>query len=107
MNQAWRSLVNSNVKELRFILSQTSTKSVGIKNWLNKNFVELKKANPDTLFLIRECRDVDPIISARYDYGAERKFICEYASQEEVEDIVSKLVLESEKINSSFRDNKI
>ena len=107
MNQAWRSLVNKNVKELRFILSQTSTKSIGMKDWLNKNFVELKKANPDTLFLIRECKDVDPIISARYDFGAERKFICEYATNEEVEDIVSKLVLESEKVNAQIKDNRI
>jgi NADH dehydrogenase (ubiquinone) 1 alpha subcomplex subunit 2 len=78
-----------------------------MKDWLNKNFVELKKANPDTLFLIRECKDVDPIISARYDFGAERKFICEYATNEEVEDIVSKLVLESEKVNTQIKDNRI
>ena len=89
------------------MLSQSSTKSLGVKNWINKNFVELKKNNPDTLILVRECSDVDPIITARYDYGAERKVICEYATQEEVEDIVSNLVLESEKINSSIRNNKI
>ncbi len=107
MNGAWRSLINKNVKEIRFVLSQTSTKSLGIKNWINKNYVDLKKNNPDTLFIVRECADVDPIITARYDYGVESKVICEYATQEEVEDIVSKLVLDSEKINSSVRNNKI
>jgi hypothetical protein len=34
------------------------------------------------------------------DYGVERKVICEFATTEEVEDIVSKLVLEAEKVNS-------
>lgn len=105
MNQAWRSLVNKNVKEIRFVLCQTSTKSLGVKNWINTNFVELKKNNPDTSVLVRECKDVDPIITARYDYGAERKVICEFATQEEVEDIVSKLVLDAEKINSTIKDS--
>jgi hypothetical protein len=31
MNQAWKSLVNKNVKELRFILSQTGVKSLGVR----------------------------------------------------------------------------
>lgn len=105
MNQSWRSLVNKNVKEIRFVLCQSSTKSLGLRNWINKNYVDLKKENPDTLLLIRECRDVDPMILARYDYGAERKIICEFATAEEVEDIVGGLVKESEKINSYIKEN--
>jgi hypothetical protein len=34
------------------------------------------------------------------DYGVERKVICEFATSEEVEEIVSKLVLDAEKVNS-------
>ena len=105
MNSQWRNLVNKNVREIRFVLSGSCPKSLGMKNWINQNFVELKKSNPETLLLIRECKDVDPIVSARYDFGAERKVICEYATAEEVEDIVSQLVLEAQKINSSVKDN--
>lgn len=105
MNQSWRSLVNKNVKEIRFVLSQTGPKSVGVRNWLNKYFVDLKKENPDTLLIVRECMDVDPIITARYDFGVEKKIICEYATVEEVEEIVGGLVSESEKINSFIKDN--
>jgi NADH dehydrogenase (ubiquinone) 1 alpha subcomplex subunit 2 len=107
MNQSWRNLVSKNVKEIRFVLSQTSTKSIGMKNWINNNFVALKKANPDTILLVRECKDVDPIITARYDYGAENKILCEYASEPEVEEILGKLVIEGEKVNSYIKDNKI
>jgi hypothetical protein len=36
----------------------------------------------------------------KIDYGVERKVICEYATSEEVEEIVGKLVSEAEKVNS-------
>jgi (2Fe-2S) ferredoxin len=40
------------------------------------------------------------------DYGSEKKVICEFATSEEVEEIVSKLVIEGEKINKLV-NNKI
>lgn len=66
MNQAWKNLLNKNVKELRFVLCQTSPKSLGMRNWINGNMVNLKKNHPDTLFLIRECENADSNILARY-----------------------------------------
>lgn len=100
MNQSWKSLVNKNVREIRFVLCQTGQGSTGVRRWINENFVELKKQNPDTLLLIRECQNAEATILTRYDYGYERKVACDYATSDEVEGIVSKLVLESEKINS-------
>ena len=100
--QVWRSLINKNVKELRFIFCQTSQSSIGIRKWIDHNYVDIKKNNPDALLLIRECQNVEPNILARYEYGVEKKIFCEYASQEEVEEIVSKLVTDSEKINTSI-----
>lgn len=107
MNTQWRNLVTKNVKELRFVLCQTSSKSLGVRNWINNNFVNLKKSNPETNLIVRECRDVDPIITARYDFGAENKVICEYATEQEVEEIVGNLVINGEKVNSYIKDNKI
>jgi hypothetical protein len=73
MNQAWRNLVSKNVREIRFIVCQNGLKSLGVRykniyhrNWINSNIVEIKKANPDTLFLVRECENVDPVVLARY-----------------------------------------
>lgn len=41
------------------------------------------------------------------DYGVERKVSCEFATQEEVDEIVGKLVIEGEKVNSYIAgDNK-
>ena len=107
MNTSWRNLVGKNVKELRFVLCQTSTKSLGLRNWINNNIVSLKKSNPDTNLLVRECKDVDPIITARYDFGEENKIICEYATEQEVEEIVGKLVIDGETVNTYVRQNKI
>lgn len=33
---------------------------------MNKNYLEVKKINPDFLFLVRECEGVEPYIIARY-----------------------------------------
>jgi len=100
--QVWKSLISKNVKELRFIFCQTSPSSLGIRRWLDNNYVDIKKSNPDALLLIRECQNVEPNILARYEYGVEKKIFCEYASPDEVEEIVSKLVADSEKINTSI-----
>jgi hypothetical protein len=62
--------------------------------------VDIKKTSPDTLLIVRECKNADPNIIARYDFGAEKKVVCEFASTEEVEEIVSNLVLEADKMNS-------
>jgi NADH dehydrogenase (ubiquinone) 1 alpha subcomplex subunit 2 len=105
MNQV-KNLAVKNVKELRFILCQSSPSSIGVRNWLNKNFVDVKKNNPESLLLIRECENAEPNILARFKYGVERKIACEFATEEEVEEIVTKLVTESDKINSYVNSNK-
>ncbi len=46
------------------------------------------------------------VYNTNSDYGAEKKIICEFATTEEVDDIVGKLVKEGEMINKSV-NNKI
>lgn len=36
------------------------------RNWINRNFVEIKKNNPNLLFIVRECENADSNIIARY-----------------------------------------
>ena len=58
------------------------------RNFIQKEYVELKKSNPRLPILIRESARADPSITARYDYGVE-KHITLYNSNEN--DIVSKI----------------
>jgi NADH dehydrogenase (ubiquinone) 1 alpha subcomplex subunit 2 len=59
------------VKELRIHLCQTSASSNGVRQFIQKNYVDLKKLNQNTPILIREARDVQPKLWARYELGKE------------------------------------
>ncbi|XP_026324139.1 NADH dehydrogenase [ubiquinone] 1 alpha subcomplex subunit 2 isoform X1 [Hyposmocoma kahamanoa] len=59
------------LKELRIHLCQTSKNAEGVRNFLIKNYVNIKKANPDFPILIRECKGIQPRVWARYDRAQE------------------------------------
>lgn len=59
------------LKEIRLHLCQTSESSVGVRKFIEKNYVDLKKVNPNTPILIRECSSVQPKLWARYELGKE------------------------------------
>ncbi|KAG3261389.1 NADH dehydrogenase [ubiquinone] 1 alpha subcomplex subunit 2 [Ictidomys tridecemlineatus] len=56
------------LREIRIHLCECSPCSQGIRDLIEKRFVELKKANPDLPILIRECSDVQPKLWARYPF---------------------------------------
>ncbi|KAL0849762.1 hypothetical protein ABMA28_011716 [Loxostege sticticalis] len=60
------------LKELRIHLCQTSSQSAGVREFIQKNYVNLKKDNPTFPILIRECSGVQPRVLARYEKGVER-----------------------------------
>lgn len=60
------------VKELRIHLCQTSEASKGVRSFIENNYAALKKANPATPILVRECSDVQPKVWARYEFGKEK-----------------------------------
>ncbi|XP_028166000.1 NADH dehydrogenase [ubiquinone] 1 alpha subcomplex subunit 2 [Ostrinia nubilalis] len=60
------------LKELRIHLCQTSAQSAGVREFIQKNYVNLKKDNPTFPILIRECSGVQPRVWARYEKGVER-----------------------------------
>merc|ERR1712198_454809 len=64
--------LSHHVKELRLHLCQKSPSSQGVRNFVEKYYVDIKKNNPDLPILIRECSGVQPKIIARFDYGVER-----------------------------------
>ncbi|XP_003261036.1 NADH dehydrogenase [ubiquinone] 1 alpha subcomplex subunit 2-like [Nomascus leucogenys] len=57
------------LREIRIHLRQRSPGSQGVRDFIEKRYVELKKANPDLPILIRECSDVQPKLWARYAFG--------------------------------------
>ncbi|KAK7500535.1 hypothetical protein BaRGS_00008110 [Batillaria attramentaria] len=59
------------LKELRIHLCQKSAASKGVRDFIEKHYVELKKNNPKFPILVRECSDVQPRIYARYELGKE------------------------------------
>ncbi|XP_007517575.1 NADH dehydrogenase [ubiquinone] 1 alpha subcomplex subunit 2 [Erinaceus europaeus] len=59
------------LREIRIHLCQRSPGSQGVRDFIEKRYVELKKANPDLPVLIRECSDVQPKLWARYAFGQE------------------------------------
>ncbi|XP_061045681.1 NADH dehydrogenase [ubiquinone] 1 alpha subcomplex subunit 2 isoform X1 [Eubalaena glacialis] len=60
------------LREIRIHLCQRSPGSQGVRDFIEKRYVELKKANPDLPILIRECSDVQPKLWARYDCTSAR-----------------------------------
>ena len=63
---AWKSLLSKNLRELRFIMCYKSAGSKGVREYLYKNYHELKTANPLFPIYVRECEAVEPNILARY-----------------------------------------
>lgn len=65
------SKLGKNLREVRIHLCQRSPESQGVRDFIEQNYVELKKANPDFPILIRECSEVQPKLWARYEFGKE------------------------------------
>ena len=62
----------SSLREIRLHLCQKSAASAGVRDFVTKHYVDLKKANPKFPILIRECSGITPRVWARYTYGQEQ-----------------------------------
>jgi len=60
------------LRELRILLCQTSKSSQGVRDFIEQQYVPLKKNNPSFPILIRECSSIEPKLYARYEHGVER-----------------------------------
>ncbi|XP_044332362.1 NADH dehydrogenase [ubiquinone] 1 alpha subcomplex subunit 2 isoform X2 [Aegilops tauschii subsp. strangulata] len=64
---AWRASLSRNVKEIRFLFCQSSPASGPAREFVKKNYGDIKTRNPTLPVLIRECSGVQPQLWARYD----------------------------------------
>uniref|UniRef100_B5FZM2 NADH dehydrogenase [ubiquinone] 1 alpha subcomplex subunit 2 n=1 Tax=Taeniopygia guttata TaxID=59729 RepID=B5FZM2_TAEGU len=72
------------LRELRIHLCQRSAGSRGVREFIEKHYVTLKKANPDFPILIRECSGIQAKLWARYEFGKEKSIPLNNLSVDEV-----------------------
>jgi len=67
------SLIQKGVKELRFIMCQNSSTSQGVRSFVLNNYAAIKGANPEFPFIVRESKGAQACVTARYEFGVERR----------------------------------
>ncbi|KAI8335219.1 thioredoxin-like protein [Blakeslea trispora] len=80
------------LKELRLHFCQTSPASSGIRDFVAKNYVDIKKANPELPILVREASGIEARAFARFDKGIEQKVSLQNISAQDIENTLSKLI---------------
>ncbi|CAH2069070.1 unnamed protein product, partial [Iphiclides podalirius] len=83
--------LGGHLKELRIHLCQTGKQSAGVREFIQKTYVSIKKENPNFPILIRECSGIQPCIWARYDKGVERRTALTNLTAEDVLNTVKQL----------------
>ncbi|KAI3801456.1 hypothetical protein L1987_29561 [Smallanthus sonchifolius] len=96
---AWMGQLSKNLKELRVLFCQTSPASSSTRAFVEKNYKELKKANPKLPILIRECSGTEPQLWARYDMGVERGIRLEGMTETQI----SKALEDLAKVGASLK----
>ena len=72
-----------------------------LRSFIGNNYQMVKSANPDLPFLVRECDKAQPCVTARYEYGVERKVYLLGANEAEVGQAVSDLIEQAASINGA------
>ncbi|XP_008833696.1 NADH dehydrogenase [ubiquinone] 1 alpha subcomplex subunit 2 [Nannospalax galili] len=72
------------LREIRIHLCQRSPGSQGVRDFIEKRYVDLKKAHPGLPILIRECSEVPPKLWARYAFGQEKNVSLNNLSADQV-----------------------
>ncbi|KAJ1926286.1 hypothetical protein IWQ60_003942 [Tieghemiomyces parasiticus] len=94
---SWRAPITKNLKELRIHLCQTSPRSQGVRDFLIKNYADLKKANPGLPVLIREAENVESRIYARYNRAVEDKVVVDNLNESQVGQKLDQLIKGADK----------
>ncbi|KAG2196832.1 hypothetical protein INT46_001749 [Mucor plumbeus] len=80
------------LKELRLQFCQTSPSSSGLRDFVAKNYVSIKKVNPELPILVREASGIEARAFARFDKGIERKVTLNNATAQDIENTLAQLV---------------
>lgn len=66
------------------------------------NYEDIKTKNPELPFIVRECKNAQPTIMARYDYGVERRIYVNNLAEQDVDSVVKELVEQAKEINAAL-----
>ena len=58
--------------------------SIVVRAFVNGNYAEIKATDPKLPFIVRECEGAQPCVTARYDFGVERKVYLHNCNSAEV-----------------------
>ncbi|XLT05660.1 hypothetical protein HN51_044409, partial [Arachis hypogaea] len=97
---AWRGHLSKNIRELRFLMCQSSPASSPARTFVEKNYKELKTLNPKLPILIRECSGAEPQLWARYDFGVEKGIKLEGLSEAQISKALEDLVKAGESLKA-------
>ncbi|XP_028765252.1 NADH dehydrogenase [ubiquinone] 1 alpha subcomplex subunit 2-like isoform X1 [Neltuma alba] len=97
---AWRGNLSKYLKEVRFLMCQTSPASSTTRAFVEKNYKELKTLNPKLPILIRECSGVEPQLWARYDLGVEKGIRLEGLTEDQISKALQDLVKAGESLKA-------
>ncbi|KAK7287375.1 hypothetical protein RIF29_00648 [Crotalaria pallida] len=89
---AWRGQISKNIKELRFLMCQSSPGSSSARAFVEKSYKELKTLNPKLPILIRESKGVEAQLWARYDLGVEKGIKLEGLTEPQISKALEDLI---------------
>lgn len=84
-------LTGGPLRELRIHLCQTTAASSGVREFIEKDYVDLKKGNRQFPIMIRECSGITPRIFARYEYGREKSVSVENEPRAKILEVIKNL----------------
>lgn len=79
------------LKEIRIHLCPNSSNSLGLKKFIEENYIKLKSSNPDVPILVRECAGVEPRLWARYEFGRETSASLENLNPDQISGVLQDL----------------
>ncbi|KAL9654061.1 hypothetical protein ABK040_011605 [Willaertia magna] len=100
---SWRGKVSKNVHQLIFYFCPKNTQSNGVREFIVKNYSEIKALNPSTGLLVRETPEVDPFIMVERHFGAREKKDVKDFTKEDIEKLIKEISLEENVFNKETR----
>ena len=75
---------------------------MGARQFVSKNYLDIKSQNPSLPFIVRECTGAQPNVMARFDFGVERRIYLNDLTETEVDSVVAELVSGAEEVNAAI-----
>ena len=94
MSENWDSSYANNllIQLVLGIISISFIKLDNNRNYIQKNYQQIKELNPELPFIVRECKNAQPTIMARYDFGIEKRMYVNNLQENEIDEVVRELV---------------